>query len=194
MYHPYSRRRRRRKKPRPGKTPPGARNRLGHASGERSDRLLGIRYRGPSHHDHVREPAAERPAISTAIGTPIGGRTGTGKTLTSAAHFPRHRHRVRCPKCQLVRFKTRLAPTPAVKGKSRPLSDARRHAIAVRKGPALAELGRAQTMWLHWRNAGPPGIPLLLLPYPQFFPNSRIIRYIKYRLHFSMFDNFSYAV
>jgi len=90
---------------------------------------------GPSHHDHVREPAAERPAIPTAIGTPIGGRTGTGKILTSAAHFPRHRHRVRCP-----------------------------------------------------------GIPLLLLPYPQFFPNSGIIRYIKYRLRFSMFDNFSCAI
>jgi hypothetical protein len=38
------------------------------------------------------------------------------------------------------------------------------------------------------------GIQLLLLPYSQFFPNSRVIRYIKYRLHFSMFDNFSYAV
>lgn len=34
----------------------------------------------------------------------------------------------------------------------------------------------------------------LLLPYSQFFGNSRIIRYIKYRLHFSVFDNFGYAV
>src|SRR5580698_9415746 len=40
----------------------------------------------------------------------------------------------------------------------------------------------------------PPQSPLLLLPYSQFFPNSRVIDYIKYRLRFSMFDNVNDAV
>ena len=122
----------------------------------------------PSGRQSEDEPGRERPLhrrpIPPAIGTASVAQERQPPRLKAARPNPRRSREnpVPCP----TRVGTRL---PSV------------------KAPALAELGRAQTMWLHWRNAGPParnptftfallpvlskqqGRPLCKIPAPVFY-------------------------